>query len=273
MSTFNTLKAHGVERFAGKISQSDAIWVFHHIPKTAGSSLTHELRQVLPPYRNIFADHRPGVASRADSLMDAVDAFLTDYPTYKYRSASGHLRRPHLNRILETLPEARLITFLRNPAERLISDYRYAKTPKHPTHVEFSEKFPTLDDYIDHPQSQNKMWAFVSSQNADADEKMMRSVFNRYAFIGTLETLADDFSFFTSLFGCPKAMQAKVNITANQKDNKVEIDATTLQKIQSLNMKDFALYDLVTETLAERRSEMNDFIRSKRELWLGIAAE
>lgn len=270
MSNFNNFRTLPVANYAAQFNHKGVVWVFQHIPKTAGSSLTAELNQILPPYRNIFASHAPGDADNLhDAMMTSVDEFLADHQTTHYRSASGHLRLPHMRRIQESLPNMRVVTFLREPAKRLISDYRYAKTPRHPTFQEFSDRFPTIEDYVNDPASQNKMWKFLAPVKLDADEQALKGVFNRASFIGTLETLADDWAFFSALSGHPKVMSSRVNVTAKRSDNKVKDDEDLLALIREKNEKDYVLYDTVMASLTERRDEMNAYIDDRRRMWAG----
>ena len=267
---FNKFEETDVARFASQFAHTGILWVFHHIPKTAGSSLTRELNASLPPYRNVFADHLfPEGGNRHDALMESVEAFLKADGKVHYRSASGHLRIPHLKRIQEHFDNAHLFTFLREPADRLISDYRYAKTPKHPVYKEFAERFPTIEDYVENSGSQNKMWKYVAPSSFDASEKSLERIFNRYAFIGTLETINEDWAFFTSLFGCPKMMTSRVNVTEKQKNNEVDSEASLRARIRELNQKDYLLYDRVSAILAGKRDEMQAHVLARRAMWLG----
>ncbi|MEP5375836.1 MAG: hypothetical protein ABJQ14_08595, partial [Hyphomicrobiales bacterium] len=72
MSTFNKFNRLGPARFAKLMKRSGQTWIFHHIPKTAGSSLTSELRFCLPPYRNINFDEYGRGVDRNKGLMGAV---------------------------------------------------------------------------------------------------------------------------------------------------------------------------------------------------------
>ena len=89
---------------------SEVIWHFSHIQKTGGTSLGKHLSSFCPqeqiwPHRFEFE--------------------LKDDPNIMhYRLFWGHVSPAAL---LEYFPEFRLITFIRNPAERLISAFFYWK--------------------------------------------------------------------------------------------------------------------------------------------------
>ncbi|MDO6460993.1 sulfotransferase family 2 domain-containing protein [Granulosicoccaceae sp. 1_MG-2023] len=271
---FNRFEKIAVTDFADQLSHSGGLWIFHHIPKTAGSSLTRELSVVLPPYRNVFAEHpRSGADQGTDAMMSSVESFLEADRSVNYRSVSGHFRLPHLSRIREAIPASRMFTFLRQPAERLISDYRYAKTPKHPLYREFAEKFPTIEHYIEDPCSQNKMWRFVTAGGQEAGDESLARIFRNYAFIGTLESLSEDWSFLTSIVGCPKVMTARVNVTKAQDNNEVQYAPHLYQRIRELNAKDYLLYERVSGLLHTKRQEMNEYVEYRQGIWLGAVTE
>ena len=52
MSFAEFAELHPAEYFE-RLKATGNFWLFHHIPKTAGTSLTHELNKYLYPYRNI----------------------------------------------------------------------------------------------------------------------------------------------------------------------------------------------------------------------------
>ncbi len=278
MSTFQNFARHPVGRYAASLQKTGAMWVFHHIPKTAGSSLTREMSLTMAPYRNIFvlpgANLEPasGERTRPDPMMQAVDAFLEARKTQHYLSCSGHMRQNHLRRITEAVPYAKVFTFLRDPTARLISDYRYAKTPKHPPHEEFARRYPTIEAYIDDPSHQNKMWRFVRPRNGPPDDTLLSIAFRRYAFFGLVSDLSLHFQFLSALTTCPRRPEARVNVTSDQADNAVALSGELRSRIEQLNAEDFTLYAAVESALSGKRRELEEFVASRRAFFLGEAA-
>lgn len=274
MTTFLNFAQEPVAKYASFFRNNGCLWVFHHIPKTAGSSLTRELSGTLAPYRNVFVrpSANPGADSRLDALMEEVEAFIAENETKRYMSISGHLRQPHLKRIQEAVPSARVFTFLRDPAERLISDYRYAKTPRHPPHEEFARRYPTIEAYIEDPGSNNKMWRFVRRGNRPFSEEMLDNVFRRYAFFGLVNQLDTHFQFLTALTTFPRRPVAQVNVTVGQANNVVEISPALRSRIEKANEDDYALYAAVERVLKNKLPEMRAFIEERRAYFLGEAA-
>ena len=274
MTNFYNLATGPMEKFVSYFRNHGCVWIFQHIPKTAGSSLTREMQATLPPYRNIHAN-REAVERQAkdipDALMSAVDDFIETNRTRNYRSASGHLRQAHLRRIGEHLPHAKVFSFLREPTERLVSDYRYAKTPKHPPHQEFARLYPTIEAYLDDPSNNNKMWRFVRPNNGNADEASLNRVFRRYVFLGTVANLTENWEFLTGLTTCPRRPRARVNVTTEQTDNSVSLTPALRRRIEDANADDYTLYEAVEKQLAAKRREMAEFVAERR-AFFGVSA-
>lgn len=265
---FNDLRDGNVDQFYTRVRHNGAVWVFHHIPKTAGSSITEELDTLLPPYRNIFAEMQPGETESRDTLLRrATERFLEDHAKQQFRAASGHLRLPHVRQISEAVPNSRFFTFLRDPVARVISDYRYARTPKHPVYQEFIERYPDIETYIEDPSVADKMWKFMAGAKPEADEAFIEKTFRRYIFVGCVEDLASDFAFVTALFGYPKRLAARANTTQTTESNKVEVSDDLKAKIEAKNARDVALYRAARAITSAKRAEMDAFIESRRALY------
>ena len=133
----------------------DGALIFVHVPKTAGSSLRGELVRRLAPAVDIVVDYTDMTRLFRDKMDDAVKAFLAG-PAAAARFATGHLMGRHVAEMRTMLPQARFFTFLRDPVERVLSDYRYQRSPKHPPHEQFKAKYPDLPAYLDFKGDRNK---------------------------------------------------------------------------------------------------------------------
>ncbi|MEP3299387.1 MAG: sulfotransferase family 2 domain-containing protein [Pseudoruegeria sp.] len=271
MSTFNKFNRLGPARFAQLMKRSGKIWVFHHIPKTAGSTLTKELRFCLPPYRNISFEEWDSGVDRHKGLMNAVESFLEDNEEVGYRSCSGHLRPQHLERLRAGLPRAQVFTFLRDPIERFISEYRYARTSRYPAHKEFAVRYPDIDAYIEDDVSHNKLWKFIVPSATEATPKNIRAIFDRYAFIGLVEEFGPHFSYFSGLSGYPKVPSVRTNTTNNTVDNMIADTADLRARIAKVNQKDVALYTAVRRVLDPAREDMAAYCKAQHDYFTGVA--
>lgn len=254
-----------LREYGETLRRGGGTWLFQHIPKTAGTSLVQELRFCLPPYRNIHVSAEDSEAmSHHDALMNAVERFLRDDAQFRFHSASGHLRQSHLDRIRSSMPEIRLFTWLRDPVERVVSEYRYTRTPKHPTYKDYLERYTCVEEFVDDSNEQDKMWRFIAPRALKADSEGLCQLFERFTFIGILEEMDLCFRFFTGLSGCPKPPTARTNITRSDETNSVEISPELKDRIRAANPRDMALYGSITKALSQRRADMEAEIAARR---------
>ena len=274
MTRFLLLLSEGVGPFAAGFAEGGGPFLFQHVPKTAGTSLTVEMRQWLAPYRNIHVPPAPGLTGqdRADAMREAVDGFLADDARVRFRSASGHLHHPKLSRILRGMPHAWPFTVVRDPVERVISDYRYSRSEAHPDHAAVRHRYPDLQCFARDPKQQDKTWRMLAPPRAVLDDGTLGDLLDRFAFVGRVETLERDFAFLTALVGPPRRMRARANRTEATRETAVEVDEGLRREIRALNAQDEALVAAVAEGLARRDGEMRAFVEARRAAWEGTSA-
>ena len=275
MLSFNLLTGPDFQEYVSRTRKNGYFWLFQHIPKTAGTSLLKEMEICLAPYRNIFSNYHgtPGnpahLKQREQSLMDAVDRFLGANVRLHYRSASGHLNPNHVHAIRTALPHTQVFTFLRNPVDRVISNFRYIRTPAEPAYEHFIKQYPTIEDFVVAPTGRNTMWKFVCANRFEADAEGLNKIFNRYAFFGTLEEMSLCFEFLSALSGCPKTPTIQANKTQTNKDNEIEITDEVVELIRENNKNDIAFYDEVTRRLDRIRPRMQGYVDRRRAMYAG----
>jgi len=110
-----------------------------HVPKAAGSSFKKVLEHqyggtLLPIYKNEL--------NKKIWNNERIDISL------KYRAIQGHF--PATQQLLESFPNAKLISWVRHPLNRIISYYYYwLKRPRHnnPNHDRFINEKPSLVEF------------------------------------------------------------------------------------------------------------------------------
>lgn len=243
----------------------DALWFFLHIPKTAGSSLSAELDNYTPPYRNIFVDNYDPQISFADAEAAAIDAFISDIDFSRYRSASGHMRWNVSRRLRETRANTQYFSVLRDPIKRVVSDYRYQRTPAHPPYKRFIEKFPSLESFAEIPNARNKMARFLTGKLDPSIEETLQIVDEEFAFIGLLEMYPLSFNIIFQLMGVPGCLPKEHQRKTPDNDvTRVEMTPEIRSWIAEINPVDAALYDHVHRRLLARRAEWAELMRAER---------
>ena len=237
--------------------KSDHLWFFLHIPKTAGSSFSSELAARCRPYRNVHIDYADTTTPHQAQISNAVDRFIAEMATQHFGSASGHVPFHLVRRILEAKLDTQVVTFLRAPEARVISDFRYQRTPMHPPYQTFIQEFPTIESYIESPQSQNKIAKFVYGTDRTCTvEELTRHAGEKFAFIGLLEMYPMSFNSIFAAMGHPGlAPSEHKRKTPDTKSTEVEITPAIRGLIRETNRLDQALYKYVRNILQRHREE------------------
>jgi hypothetical protein len=249
------------------------LWLFVHIPKTAGSSLTAELAEFLRPSQNIHIDRSDrGDLSRSynERYDTAVADFVMQAKQRPFRFASGHIMEAQSARIRHALPDVRMITMLRQPVSRVVSDYRYQRTPMHPNHEEFKERMPTLSHYVEQLGESNKMTRFLVPRSiiASGDEaRCINYVIENYVFVGLQEMYPICFQTLTTLLGRPSTPTVRKRVNEVSDDNPSSLTPELDRRIRELNRLDMAVYEAFLRSYRAIREPLIEYVRSRRMEW------
>ncbi|WP_093064257.1 sulfotransferase family 2 domain-containing protein [Sphingomonas sp. OV641] len=229
--------------------------VFIHIPKTAGSSLSTELDRMRPPYHNIHRKYFYGDTVTFSRIEDEIAAVIDSGALADARSCSGHFSWTLAAPIRAARPDARAFTFLRDPVKRVISDYRYSRTPTHPTYKETIERFPTIESYIEAPETQDKMARFLMPGDVRTPHEIDTFISTNYAFVGLLEMYPLSFNILSLLLGHDRMPSEHKRKTENTVDNAVDETPRLRAMIAECNQRDTVLYDIVRHKLLTVRDD------------------
>ncbi|MBI3884806.1 MAG: sulfotransferase family 2 domain-containing protein [Opitutae bacterium] len=191
-----------------------------HIPKTAGVSV-----------RNILKEHFG--AGFVLYYWEPTDAYGRVLPAVPDSAECVHGHFP-ADQFAGRFPEARLVTWVRDPVERVASSYYYRlRHPdwRHPVCRELHAKKLSLADYAALPLVRNEMVRFFGGkQPAD------------FFFIGVMEEFARSLARMSSLLGLPAAPERHDNGNPDKKTSRYEIDPGVRREIEELNEGDAELY-------------------------------
>lgn len=238
-------------------------WLFQHVPKTAGSSLAAELARHRRPYRNIHVGGADPALSADARRAQAVDRFLAEGPG-GFRSASGHLRHRDVDRIREAVPGARLLTFVREPVERVISEYHYCRSPQHSDPEGFSAAFPSLEDFVSAAESRNKQALYICGRRAVPPEELVAYAFERFDFIGSQKVYRLSFRMLSTLLWRETADSQRLRVSGRV-DPAEGLDPGLIHAIRSNNRADMALFAAVSAVYRATRDEIHAELKARRE--------
>lgn len=195
-----------------------------HIPKTAGVSFRKILAQL---YQEDFM-------LKYWQMTDAYGQVVTSIPG-NVRCIHGHYSPDVL---LPLYPNARLITWVRDPVERVVSSYFHRlREPdwQHPVTRELHEKKLSLVEFASIELMRNEMARYIGARPIED-----------FAFIGLVEAFEDSLAWFCRKFGFARTAIPRENCNPERQTNRYAIDAATRRKIAALNEQDFEIYRVVT---------------------------
>ncbi len=225
-----------------------ALWLFVHIPKTAGSSFNGELVPILAPNYHIFIDYtKLDEFTFEELLAEAVWRFIGLAKAKRYAYCTGHLAAEHVSRIKGALPDTRAITLLRDPVKRFVSDYRYQCSSMHVGYEQFREAHPTIESYLELPGEWNKASGALIPHALREDNDAgacVDYIMANYAFVGIQEAYDLSLRLITTLAGAPRRPGVFKRVNTPTPENAVHLSASVETTIRERNALDVAIYDV-----------------------------
>jgi hypothetical protein len=235
-----SLARHLLEgRFAAWLAprQAPPLWLFVHVPKTAGSSLAADLAALLPPYRSIHIDHLDRSRPAPERYDAATEAFIAAQGASPCRFASGHVQFRHVQRILAALPGTALFTMLREPVSRLVSDYLYQRSPMHPLAAEVRGRIPDFAAFVELKGQRNRIARHLLPPRLVQEGEVaagLDALRDRYVFIGVQERYALGYRALTTLLtGRPASPAARRRVN----DGAAEENAAVLRALEDPGLR------------------------------------
>ena len=193
-----------------------------HIPKTAGLAFRETLYGQYGK-RHVLAVNHIDLRNEQQQLRD--------HYRKRHRVIHGHLFYHQLRPFQG--PGTRLVTWLREPVRRVVSNYYYSITQEFPKRqaLDPSLRQLSLREFAERPRRRNVMSAYL--EGIDLEELF---------FFGLQEHYAEDLSRLGNRLGWalpPEAGQRRINA----KTQYTPPDAATLDYIRQLNQEDMALYE------------------------------
>jgi len=236
---------------------------FLHIPKTAGSSFGREMRSRLKPNANLVFNYKNDSRPMHLQLPYVVDRFLARPNRSRVRFASGHIQFVHACRIKVVEPATRLVTFLRRPIDRMISDYRYQSTDAHPLKAKFVAEYPTFGDFIVADGPENKMHKFLCAYRGEPVDDVISRLTQKFTFVGTVEHYEIAFQIITALIGKVELPSIVANKTNNTEAPSVDPTPQQLKIFNDKNALDIQLYEHFSELLKSNKKLLENKLQQR----------
>lgn len=239
-----------------------ALWFFLHIPKTAGSSFATELASLLRPQAQIGLNYHDRSIPFPVQRQRAVDGFIKRLATEGIRFAHGHIFYPLVQPIAEAHPDVRIVTMLRNPVKRVISDYRYQCTPAHPLAKDFMAEYPTFESYASSRAAQNKLFLFLAKDAKEPVEEVVRRMDREFAFVGLLEMYPLTFRLMTKLLGRSKGPRRHERKTETVGSNTFTLSDKDIATLRQNNSKDDYIFRYYSQRFKDIKDNLHLSLRT-----------
>lgn len=205
-----------------------------HIPKTAGTSFRQSLCSEYGVDSVLRLDFKPHAnVLLADEILYEAG---TPFPS-KTKVIHGHFLYADLIKNSPSLAKVPVITWLRNPVERVVSNYFYLSErlkemlQAKPYNNILGKMQRSLMEYAADPLNQNRIAWFLQDMRPQD-----------FTFIGLVEEYESDFLALKKTLHWTKAETTFVNKT---KEKRSEISKSELKQIEDWNQEDMIWYESV----------------------------
>ncbi|MEC4986425.1 MAG: sulfotransferase family 2 domain-containing protein [Oscillatoria sp. PMC 1068.18] len=247
--------------------QSHNKLIFLHIPKAAGTTLSQILSRQYDS-EEIFK-LQPNPYQRIAYFQS-----LSEAEKNKFIYFQGHISFG----FHEYLPEPySYITMIRNPIERVISNYYYLLSrPSHFLHEEVTSekmsllKFATCGKFVGMDNGQTRRIAGAKFENTPGTlevefgkcttellTKAQENLIKYFPVVGVAERFDESVVLMQQAFGWKNCYYVTANITKNRPRVR-EISAETIEAIKENNQLDLQLYDFSKKLLQEKIDKQGD---------------
>ncbi len=222
-------------------SASDVEVISVHLPKTAGTAFSYVLEQVYGSER-LFINSPPFDYSLSEELaLPNIKAIHGHFPASRYTKC---------------FPNAKRVTWLRDPIRRLISQYFFMKSSdfmdgNNIVHQYMMDRDLDIVEFSQIPVIQNELTQTWGIELDDFD------------FVGIQEYFKEDVRQFGKIMGWGRFAVQSINPNPysdyKKQVNRILGDRDLVNKLKTLNDRDIELYESALKLRAERTPEPNYF--------------
>ncbi len=242
--------------FQKATEELNTLLVYLHVPKAAGNSSIGSIK--------VKVGKENSRSIKWNDIEKSWSDFIVEHQEKPLSLVSGHFRFKHVLALKEANVDYKLVTFIRHPVERIISQYKYSCSENVPNYLEFRNKFKTFDDYAYRGVGPNAV-SRILVQGALSFEEYLNKLKDRYAFVGLSEHY--DFSMFMLMnsLGYDYEIAKKKNVTIKDSFNQFDVSKKTYDYLLEKHSLDVQLFNHFNDLYVSiSKKFIVDFIQEKQ---------
>ncbi len=250
----------------------DVLYVYLHIPKTAGITFMRHVKYNYPSKTVLTISPKPNMKFHHRADVDAYIDYLPQKRKDQIRVVCGHSVYHGIHGHFQKKP--RYLTFLRDPVKRAISNFNYFMQNYDVFVEEDNEVFPQSRDELTFDRwwnciQHNLQTGIVLNYRHDdkpgwdrelrLDESHLeeaKRILDDFYFVGLTETFEEDTLFLYNELNVSRFLKRKQNVTAKRY---VEVNKELIEMIRAGAALDIELYEHALRLNREFKRNHPDF--------------
>lgn len=225
------------------LERSKELFVFQHVPKTAGSSIHQELDKIEDGF------HWLSDASPSGSW----DTFQLLHNRKPFQMVRGHMKSGHLDQLDESGISYTAAGFIRCPVRQTVSHFRYCHSEACPGFEQYREKYADISSFITDYLQPDFSTRYMVGKCESADEAIEK-IANRFNFVGMTEFYNTSMYLLMACLGLEYQVKPKVNVTRSD----TSVDELLTEQVQEQIRRDFAIDIAVHEFFSQHYAALSD---------------